>query len=88
MGDAYLHITKGDTVLEIIMGEKGLYYRTKKGNQYGTNNFPCGFGRAVRADMYTEIKLSGVIMKFVQQGYLQGDQPADPVKKHQWYLDR
>ena len=70
VGDAYLHITKGDTVLEIVMGESGLYYRTKKGNQYGTNNFPCGFGRAVRADNYSEIEMSSVIKKFVWQGDL------------------
>lgn len=65
LGDAYLNITKEGTVLEIIMGDSGLFYRTKKENQYGNNNWPCGFGREMRASDYDEEKLAGVITRFM-----------------------
>lgn len=66
VGDVHLNVTKGVATLEICMGENGLFYRTKEGNQYGNNTFPCGWGRAVKADKYGEIEMSAVIKKFIQ----------------------
>lgn len=68
LGDVYCYLTKGDTTLEMIMGDSGFYYRTKKCNQYGNNNFPCGWGREKAADKYDEVSLSAVIKKFMWQG--------------------
>lgn len=64
LGEAYLHITRGETVLEVIMGESFLY-RTRVKNQYGNNNYPCGYENTSRAKDYTEDNLAQVIKKFM-----------------------
>ncbi len=66
LGDVYFEVSKGELTLEIVMGDSGLYYRTKEGNQYGVNNFPCGFGLTVRASKYSELEMSEVFNRFMQ----------------------